>query len=127
MNPSLLLDVKANGGFSFSPTTGEVPADGYMVALTGNTVRLPVEVLDDLNVAAKTILPYVLDRRDVFDRPDVYLGGWIEDGFLWLEPSIRVTDLDAALALGAETDQIAVYDVRNGTTINTGGAGGFLT
>lgn len=124
---SAISDLKVNGGFSYCAATDSTPADGYMVALTGQTAQFPVEILDDEDAAAKAIVEYMTMRFEIFAQPDVYVGGWIEDGKLWLEPSIRVMDRDEAIKLGQETDQIAVYDVKAGDVIQTGGNGGFLS
>lgn len=122
-----ISDLKVNGGFSYCAATDHVPADGYMVALTGQTAQFPVELLDDEDAAAKAIVDYIAQRFEIFAQPDVYVGGWIEGGQLWLEPSIRVMDRTEAIKLGQDTDQIAIYDVRAGDTIQTGGQGGFLS
>ncbi|MEV0590005.1 hypothetical protein [Nonomuraea cavernae] len=122
-----LRDARERGGFTWSPHTRRPPDDGYMVALTGHTVQHPASLLDDLDASAVAIDDYLMRRRSLFENDrDVYLGGWIEDGKLWLEPSRNVRDRAAAVRLARETDQIAIYDVRAGTTIDTGGAGGFL-
>lgn len=115
------------GGFSWSPHSGEAPADGYMVAMTGHTMQLPEEILDDPEAAARAIVGYIKGKKSVFTgNQELYVGGWVEDGKLWLEPSERVPDRAAAIRKGREQDQIAIYDVAAGDVIDTGGAGGFL-
>jgi len=124
---TMIADLPTTGGFSYSPSTGSAPADGYMIALTGYTARFPAEILDDPEVAAKVIVDYLMTNRAIFEGSGLYVGGWIEDGQLWIEPSVNVADLAAAVELGRSTDQIAIYDVANGAIIDTGGNGGFLS
>ncbi|MEU8363761.1 hypothetical protein AB0C27_47850 [Nonomuraea sp. NPDC048882] len=123
----LVRDARRSGGFSWSPATGRPPARGYMVATTGRTAQFPESILDDPDVAARAIDRYLRDNRDVFEnRKNIYLGCWIEDGKVWLEPSMNIPRRKTAIKLARETDQIAVYDVRTREYIGTGGAGGFL-
>ncbi|MEV8630310.1 hypothetical protein AB0395_01510 [Streptosporangium sp. NPDC051023] len=117
----------ARQGFSWSPTSGTRPTDGYMVATTGHTAQFPEHILDDPDAAAAAIDDYLMSHRGVFENaPDMHLGGWVEDGKLWLEPSRNIAGREEAVALARSTDQIAIYDVRTGDYIQTGGAGGFL-
>lgn len=114
-----LGQARDTGGFTWSPATGFPPADGFMVALTGHTVRHPEELLDDPEEFAVRFREYLLANRDVFQRhPDVYVGGWRKDGHLWLEPSRNILDRDEALRVGRDTGQIAIYDVRSGQYID---------
>lgn len=98
-----------------------------MVATTGRTAQFPESILDDPDVAARAIDKYLRDNRDVFEsRKNIYLGCWIEDGKMWLEPSMNLPRKRGAIKLARETDQIAIYDVRTRDYIQTGGDGGFL-
>ncbi|MFF0580119.1 hypothetical protein [Streptosporangium saharense] len=123
----LLRQPGARQGFSWSPTTGTRPTDGYMVATTGRTAQFPEHILDDPDAAAEAIDDYLMRNRDVFENdPNMHLGGWVEDGKLWVEPSHNIASREEAVELARNTDQIAIYDVRTGDYIQTGGAGGFL-
>ncbi|MGW0809479.1 hypothetical protein [Nonomuraea sp. NPDC002799] len=125
--PGLIRDARRNGGFSWSPATGRRPVRGYMVATTGRTAQFPANILDDPDVAARAIDRYLRDNRDVFEnRKNIYLGCWIEDGKVWLEPSMNIARKKTAIKLARETDQIAVYNVKTRDYTDTGGAGGFL-
>ncbi|WP_214414803.1 hypothetical protein [Sphaerisporangium fuscum] len=123
----LVRDARRTGGFSWSPATGRLPTRGYMVATTGRTAQFPESILDDPKAAARAIDRYLHANRDVFEnRKDIYLGCWIEDEKMWLEPSMNLRRRTKAVKLARETDQIAIYDVKTRDYINTGGAGGFL-
>ncbi|WP_336209380.1 hypothetical protein [Nonomuraea sp. LPB2021202275-12-8] len=124
---SQITRARREGGFSWSPTTGRVPARGYMVAQTGRTAHFPQSILDDSRATARAIDKYLHDNRDIFEnRKNIYLGCWIQDGKLWLEPSRNLLGKTRAVKLARETDQIAIYEVKTGDYIDTGGAGGFL-
>lgn len=111
------------GGFSWNPTTDDRPVDGYMVAVTGYTLQVPITM--DRDQIALAIVAYIKSYRPLFDAdPNLYMGGWVQNGTLWIEPSERFEDRDAAIKAGVERDQIAIYDVFAGEEIETGGNGG---
>lgn len=120
-----IADLPATGGFTISPVTGEVPTIGYMVALTGHTAQLSMDL--DTGTLTKEVNDYLSAEREIFSTiPNLFLGGWVEGGMLWLEPSTRVTSRTVAIELGRVTDQIAIFDVAAGETIPTNGNGGYL-
>jgi hypothetical protein len=49
-----------------------------------------------------------LDRVLDMEEPD-YIGTWIDDETLYIDPVVLVLDLDAALALARENGQQAIY------------------
>jgi hypothetical protein len=119
-----LIAVRGSHGFTWSPSTGSAPAEGFMVAVPGHTVHYPEEVIDDPVIFAQKFREYLLQNRSLFEgRSDLYLGGWVNDGNLWLEPSRNILDEQEAVQLARETDQIAVYNVATGQHISTGGTG----
>jgi hypothetical protein len=115
---------KEREGFSVSPRTGEAPASGYMVALDGHTHRYPAEILDDPAKLHKAIDDMLMSERESFQGKDMYLGGWVEDGKLWLDPSQNVQNRATAEQLGRARDQVGIFDLNTFNTINTGGSGG---
>jgi hypothetical protein len=115
---------KEREGFSVSPRTGESPTSGYMVALDGHTHRYPAEILDDPAKLHKAIDDMLISEKDSFQGKDMFLGGWVEDGKLWLDPSQNVQDRATAEQLGKARDQVGVFDLNTFNTINTGGSGG---
>jgi hypothetical protein len=115
---------KEREGFSVSPRTGESPQHGYMVALDGHTHRYPAAILDDPAKLHKAIDDMLMSEKSSFRGGDMYLGGWVEDGKLWLDPSQNVPDLATATKLGKERDQVGIFDVDTFNTVGTGGSGG---
>jgi hypothetical protein len=115
---------KEREGFSVSPHSGDAPQSGYMVALDGHTHRYPAEILDDPDRLHKAIDDMLMSERESFQGKDMYLGGWVEDGKLWLDPSQNVQDRSTAEQMGKARDQVGIFDLQNFSTINTGGSGG---
>jgi hypothetical protein len=115
---------KEREGFSVSPQTGEAPQHGFMVALDGHTHRYPAAILDDPARLHKAIDDMLMSEKSSFQGKDMYLGGWVEDGKLWLDPSQNVPDQATAEKLGKARDQVGIFDLDTFNTINTGGSGG---
>lgn len=111
-------------GFSISALgTGKMPTTGFMVAQTDHTHTFPASVMDDDRKLADAIDEMLLAESDSFGE-GTYLGGWVHDGKLWLEPSDNVSDPAEAQRMAAERNQIAIWDVANGRELSTGGTGG---
>jgi hypothetical protein len=111
------------GGFSISPVTGMPPAGGYMVARAGHTRMLPAGILGDEDALARALDAIIMGDSG-YDG--AYIGGWVHDGMLWIEPADNISDRQAAIAAGRARDQIAVWDVAGEQEIMTGGTGGII-
>jgi hypothetical protein len=112
------------GGFSVSMRTGGKPASGFMVAQAGHTHTFPAEILDDREKLARAIDGMIMSEHQAFAGKDTYLGGWVHDGKLWLEPSDNIASREQALAEGRKRGQAAIWDVTGGREIQAGGSGG---
>lgn len=110
-------------GFSVS-LAGQEPASGYMVAVNDHTHTFPADIMSDEGRLADAIDQMLLSERDVFSQDGMYLGGWVHDGKLWLEPSENIQDRGEAVSTARQHNQIAIWDVVNGQEIQTGGTGG---
>lgn len=110
-------------GFSISLAKGKSPDTGFMVAQNDATHTFPASVMEDRQALADAIDSYLMSEP-VFREPGMYLGGWVHDGKLWLEPSQNVADHDEAVELAKARNQIAIWDVDHGQEIETGGSGG---
>jgi GNAT superfamily N-acetyltransferase len=114
-------------GFSLHQRTGQPPRGGFMVSLPGHTHQYPDSIMKDKHKLAEALDKMLMDERETFSKPDVYLGGWVSDGMLWLDPSENVADRDEAVKTGQSRDQVAIWDVVGGREIDTGGTGGATT
>jgi hypothetical protein len=108
-------EAKKSGGFSFNPKDGSVPKDGYMVEThldRGKDLGHPA--------TAEDIKKFTADNKDVLDKnPNLHVGGWGNT----LGISERIADQDAAIKAGTDRNQKAIFDVKNGKDIPTGGTG----
>lgn len=119
VNPAATAAIKQNpSGFSVHPGTGRSPTSGYMVAQPGRT-----QLLNAGELSADHVAQFVTKNADVFQRPDMHIGGWTKGGKMYLDPSENIHDLDVAVAAGRARNQIAIWDVKNKREIQTGGTG----
>jgi hypothetical protein len=111
-------------GFSVSMGSGKAPGTGFMVAQSDHTHTFPDSVMTDERQLADAIDAMLLAESEAFRNGNVYLGGWVHDGKLWLEPSDNVAGRAEAEALAKQRNQIAIWDVSAGQEVQTGGTGG---
>ena len=108
-----IADDILNAGGSWDYSTG-MPSDkttGYFVSDPSDNVPIPVE-----QWGADTAAAEFAARRDNPDNEGKFFGGWNDNG-IYLDNSNWVEDLDEALALGKQNDQLAIWDVANGAEI----------
>jgi hypothetical protein len=110
-----------DGGFTIDPT-GRPVTDGYAVAIhPERSYTVPVDA-----VTADDLRRYAVRFGDLLAVPGTTFGGWHDpgSGTVWLDISWITHDLDEALATARQHDQIAIFDVRSGASIEAGGTGG---
>lgn len=102
-------------GFTRAIPSGEMPTDGFMVAVDGHEETWPVELF-----GVDALVGYVSRKFDVLTGSgEVYLGAWSSDGLVYLDVSECVTSRAKALFLASERKQLAVWDVVNGAEVST--------
>jgi hypothetical protein len=107
----LLKQVMNDGGFTYW-TTG-VPTDtGYMVAKQGT--ELILDLGDDLAVVITEIANFI--TRNYMSGHSI--GGWYEDGKLYLDVSNWVADKQQAILIGIANKQLAIYEIHTANCIN---------
>lgn len=102
----------AHGGFTYRVADAQYPTEGYAVAIPGHERQLRAMTPD-------AIAGYMTERRNVFDSAGHCLGAWYNaEADLWyLDVSIVVPTHRQALAEGRRNQQIAVYDLARGESI----------
>jgi hypothetical protein len=107
--------IESTGGFSESLDSGLPPTSGYMVSASGLTRRISLDNFLDSNVHfyAAQFAPL----------PNLYVGGWLSDGIVYLDLSENIQDRETAIQAGIERNQIAIWDIVNQCEIPTGGTG----
>jgi hypothetical protein len=104
---ALLAHIKEHGGITISIMTGERPAAGYAVSIPGHEYR------SRWTLSAEQLSQYLYEHGEALSTEGAHLGAWWDDddNTWYLDVSIVVGDLDAALRLGAQWSQLAVYDL----------------
>lgn len=128
MGRSIIDAVGMHGGFSVLPLTGEIPTDGYMVAMGGTSTIMKdedffgprgVEVLDR----------YLAAHAQEFDKAGAHLGLWHDtDGDpphneVVFDLSLHIDDEARALETAVREGQQSIFDVKAGDVITTKGLG----
>lgn len=127
---SIIDKVRAHGGLTVRPLTGEEPRSGYVVGRhyeAGKSAVVPDSVFlgKDPEQAYRAVDQYLKDNAEHFDR-----GGWLglwhdtAHGEVALDRVDVVATLGEATTRGRAEDQQAVWDVKNSVEIPTGGTGG---
>ncbi len=100
----------ANGGGTFDNKGNEVkPRSGYAVgAVKGTAIIVSAENPDLIGDAAK-----IIARR----FPDAWIGTWLNDGSVHVDPVIWVPSLQVALKLARATSQEAIYSFKDGIEV----------
>lgn len=78
---NFINDTLNNGGASYNLLTGEYnPNNGYMVAIKGKELKVPV---DQFN--RKTVADYISEHTHILLtnlNGDIFLGAWVNEGFV---------------------------------------------
>ena len=104
---SVVEDTLANGGLTIKPFTGEKPSGGYMVALQGYELQVPLS-----EFFTGVVADYIGEHaQKLMDNPSLCVGTWVNEGSVYLDLSENVPSLDKALELGRERNQLAVFNL----------------
>lgn len=113
--------ILANNGGTFRvrlTTTGvavEAATDlhtGYMVSDDGTERIVSVTALDDF-----TIGTFLGEHFDALIHDGAFFGAWVTNGRVYLDISRNVKGFDAAVQLGLNNHQLAIWDVAKGEEI----------
>lgn len=101
----LIKKTVLNGGYSVN-SSYQLPKSGYMVSISEGP---SFEKNEPIN--SDKIVSFIASISE--DSPEIFFGGWIDrkTGKVYFDASKNVSDLDAALTLARQNDQIAIWDV----------------
>lgn len=116
-------EIAAHQGFSLNAHMQAAPSSGYMVSTTKNTEK----VIDLSSLTADDIAEYRAEQANNLTAPNAYLGAWVYEGKVYLDVSRHESDLDQAIRLAKANDQLAIYDLATGNSIDTSGKTASLT
>lgn len=108
-----LEEIRRSHGFTVHDHFGDSPRSGYMVSISPATEK----VIPLASVTAQDIADYRNAHKDLLADPDNYFGAWVWEGNVYLDISRNVRDRDEALALGRRYNQLGIYDLARGETI----------
>jgi hypothetical protein len=122
-SPAVLAKMQAllarKGGFSVRPSDGASPKSGYMVSLPGHSH------VSDSGITPETLRQFGMQHSDALSAKGAHIGGWTDaaTGKTYLDVSHKFSDRGRAIEAGKARNQIAIYDVKRGKDIRTGGTG----
>lgn len=110
-------DTINNGGSSFNLLTGEYnPNDGFMVAIKGHELQIPVESFNH-----KVLSDYIKKNADLLISgitDDKFVGSWVEDGIVYLDCSVKFERIVPALEAGIAQGELAIWDNKDKYSIS---------
>lgn len=120
-----VLDIIRKNPNGFSVTlNGDQPKAGYMVASPGHSEILNANDLHSERGPA-IIQGYASTHAAVLAEPGAHIGGWHDpdSGKVYLDVSHNIPGKFSAIQAGINRNQKAIYDVKRGKDIKTGGTG----
>lgn len=107
----------ANGGATFDGTGAIInPATGFAVA-TGPQRSFDIAAVPDTFAKFCQMVREAAEHAADPRLMDPYFGTWINDGRMYVEPTVIIQDRESALDLARFTGQLAIYDFARGETI----------
>lgn len=104
---SVVEDTLKDGGLTVKPFTGEKPASGYMVALQGYELKVPVS-----EFFTGVVADYIGQHaQKLMANPALCVGTWLNEGSVYLDLSENIPNREQALELGKERGQLAIFNL----------------
>jgi hypothetical protein len=120
-----VLNMIRSNPHGFSVTLdGKTPSGGYMVSLPGSSRIVRAADLAGEN-GRGIINDFAVRNAGALMQPGAHIGGWTDrhSGRTYLDVSQNIPGRFNAIQEGKKRNQIAIYDVRRGREIRTGGTG----
>ena len=103
----VVQDTLKDGGLTIKPFTGEKPSGGYMVALQGYELQVPVS-----EFFTGVVADYIGEHaQKLMSNPALCLRTWVNEGTVYLDLSENIASRDKALELGRERHQLAIFNL----------------
>ena len=104
-----------NGGATFNLSTGTSPTSGYAVSLKGGS-QVPID--DTRQSIEHALYNFCAVHGLELSMPENHIGGWVDDGWLYLDVSIILPNLVDAILMGKINKQKAIFNLDDGHTID---------
>ena len=106
----IIKAIEKNKGFNFDKNGDAVSFDsGYWVGGYYKCLKL---TSDTLGKGVNELWYYLVDNYD-YENSKGYIGVWKKDGFIYLDISKNISDLEKAKEIGFYHNQVAIYDIKN--------------
>ena len=106
---SVVEDTLKDGGLTIKPFQNEKPETGYMVALEGYELQVPLT-----EFFTGVVADYIGQHaQKLMSNPGLCLGTWVNEGIVYLDLSENISSKEQALALGKERGQLAIFNLAN--------------
>lgn len=117
-----------SGGFSVS-AAGKTPRKGWMASQAGTEQKRSMEALTSEHSGTlgwgppgdpwrenvtSFVNEFITENAADLSETGVFLGGWLDEGDLYLDVSHNIEDEDEAKRFARENDQLAAYNVETG-------------
>ena len=103
----VVQDTLRDGGLTIKPFQNEKPSEGYMVALEGYELQVPLS-----EFFTGIVADYIGQHaQKLMSNPALCLGTWINEGIVYLDLSENVPNREKALELGRERHQLAIFNL----------------
>ena len=113
-----VASVVENGGATFNLVTGTSPTTGFVVSERGFELKLELfgnEAVREILING-IVKDFVKENGMELNNPENFLGGWIDDGELFLDISRVYDNEHDALRIAVENGQRAYYHIDNDKT-----------
>ena len=104
----------SNGGASYSILSGELnPDNGYFVSIANKGITVDLN-----NFNQKVVADFITQNAIQLNQLKYFVGSWVENGVVYLDVTVQVTDKRNALELAYRNGQKAIYDANVGKVID---------
>lgn len=110
---SLFVDTIHKGGATIS-LLGTVPTSGFAVSTRPDLgLCIPLYTFD-----SQILSNWVSNHAELLGREDLYIGTWVDCGWVYVDVTQVFADRSAAISAGRAADQLAIYDLAEGISID---------
>lgn len=108
-----VASVVENGGATFNLVTGTSPTTGFVVSERGFELKLKLfgPVINRDILISAIVREFIRENGMELNSPENFLGGWIDDGELFLDISRVYDNEHDALRIAVENGQKAYYHI----------------
>jgi len=104
---------KTQGGATIT-LSGEVPKSGFVTAVSKTTEK----VIPEAQLTVTQLKDYMKANLKDLTKENRHIGIWVDEGNAFLDTPMVLKDKGKAIEVGKKADQIAIFDISMGETIN---------